>query len=113
MPPAPTMPTTADFAEVDVDPVERETDQARHDLRLDGVIDHLRPARARCADRFNLRRVDLLDVFGQQLGEEADSGERQRQKSRERPEAEYRDEEDRDDDLLDCPAKRDDRAATE
>ena len=50
--------------------------------------------------------VDVLDVLGQQLGEEADGRERQRQEAGEGAEADHRDEQDRDDDLLEACATR-------
>ena len=63
------------------------------------------------ADRLGLGLVDVLDVLGQQLGEEADGRERQRQEAGERAEAEHRHEEDGDDDLLEGAADGDDGAA--
>ena len=41
MPPAPTMPMTEEFAEINVDLVGGEADQARDDLTSDRKVDHL------------------------------------------------------------------------
>jgi hypothetical protein len=103
MPPAPTRPENRGFAEIDVEPVHRQADQPRHDLRLDPVIDPLQPGRAGGADGFGLHLVHLLDVLGQQLGEEADGGEGQGEETRERAEAEDRHQQDGDDDLVERP----------
>ncbi len=77
------------FAEVDVEPVEGKADEAGHHLRLDGPVHLLPPRSAGGTDRLHLPRVDILDVLGEQLGEEADRGERERQEAGERAEAEH------------------------
>ena len=99
------------FAEVDVEAVHRQADEARHDLRLDAVVDPLRPACARGLDRLGLHFVHAFDVFGQQFRQKADGGKAERQEARKRAKAEDGDQKDGDDDLLQGAADRDDRAA--
>lgn len=88
------------FAQIDVEPVERESDQTRRRLRADPVVEHLPPAGTGRTDRLDLCGVDILDVLGQELGEKSDGRKRQRQKARQGPEPDHGDEEDGDDDLL-------------
>src|SRR5690606_11671019 len=99
------------LAEVDVDAVERQPDEPRLDLARYGIIDHLPDAHARGPDGLDLSWVDLVDIVSEQLGEKAHGGERKREEAGQRAEPEHRDEEDRDDDLLEGAGQRDDAAA--
>jgi hypothetical protein len=73
-------------------------------------VQHLQePRRWRAAPR--AARARFLDVFGHELGHEADGGEGQRQEAGERPEAEHGHQKDRDDDLVERARERDEAAA--
>ena len=88
------------LAKVDVEPVEGEPHQPRHDLGLHRVIDHLQPACPTGPHCLNRAWVHGLDVLGEKFAEEADGGETQGQESCQRSEAYHRDKQNRDDDLL-------------
>ena len=111
MPPPPTIPSIADFAEVDVEAIEAKSDHARHDLRLNAKIDPLQEPGAGCAYRLRLRRIHVLDVLGQELPVKPDGREGERHKAREWAEAEQLDEKDGKDHLLEAARQRQDTAA--